>query len=379
MEDAYPPPNAVCELPERAWQPRLEHHPPPGTPSPGLDCWSRRATMTSAEVIPPPAPIILPPTHRAPTAMTVTARAYNIEQDAQPDAWADPTDFALDAVPQPLHPISPTSTLSPISSAPHTPAPLDAFERDFCTNFTCCGLSLSDLHELVDHFEESHVLLVSPSPPSRPSSPRYHPYMKPHVVSYPNPSPYPHSEPQSQSHLSTLPLHAPRPTRPFLAITHSYPRPASPLLGHPNPEYHQDCGCGPDPCAILQHQYQDHASSWSWSPRSEYADLAPWMSPGQGEAGAMGMEEMALPPGAFTVPPAHPSFNDRPVGTGTGNGNGNGKSRSGTGKVERRRERAKRERGFRCPKLGCTKSYLNPNGLKYHLEKGTCVFGPVVG
>jgi len=32
----------------------------------------------------------------------------------------------------------------------------------------------------------------------------------------------------------------------------------------------------------------------------------------------------------------------------------------------------KREKAFRCPKFGCTKSYLNPNGLKYHVEKGTC-------
>ncbi|KAG8983552.1 hypothetical protein FRB90_005911 [Tulasnella sp. 427] len=25
-----------------------------------------------------------------------------------------------------------------------------------------------------------------------------------------------------------------------------------------------------------------------------------------------------------------------------------------------------------CPRPGCTKRYMNPNGLKYHLEKGTC-------
>lgn len=26
---------------------------------------------------------------------------------------------------------------------------------------------------------------------------------------------------------------------------------------------------------------------------------------------------------------------------------------------------------------GCIKSYLNPNGLKYHLEKGTCIIDPL--
>lgn len=34
----------------------------------------------------------------------------------------------------------------------------------------------------------------------------------------------------------------------------------------------------------------------------------------------------------------------------------------------------KREKHFRCPQPNCTKAYLNPNGLKYHLEKGTCTF-----
>lgn len=33
-----------------------------------------------------------------------------------------------------------------------------------------------------------------------------------------------------------------------------------------------------------------------------------------------------------------------------------------------------RRKMFFCPTKGCTKSYLNPNGLKYHVEKGTCIF-----
>lgn len=33
-----------------------------------------------------------------------------------------------------------------------------------------------------------------------------------------------------------------------------------------------------------------------------------------------------------------------------------------------------REKAYKCTKSGCTKSYLNPNGLKYHLAKGTCTF-----
>lgn len=31
-----------------------------------------------------------------------------------------------------------------------------------CSNFVCCGLALADLHELVSHFEETHVTVLSP-------------------------------------------------------------------------------------------------------------------------------------------------------------------------------------------------------------------------
>ncbi|KAJ2917374.1 hypothetical protein MD484_g3037, partial [Candolleomyces efflorescens] len=56
----------------------------------------------------------------------------------------------------------------------------------------------------------------------------------------------------------------------------------------------------------------------------------------------------------------------------TSNGAGGGNPISAGGR--------KREKMFKCPHQGCTKSYLNPNGLKYHLEKGTCKFDdPVNG
>src|SRR5882762_5531569 len=29
-----------------------------------------------------------------------------------------------------------------------------------CTNFTCCGLHLSDLHSMLEHFEEAHVTVI---------------------------------------------------------------------------------------------------------------------------------------------------------------------------------------------------------------------------
>ncbi|KLO11444.1 hypothetical protein SCHPADRAFT_472703 [Schizopora paradoxa] len=52
----------------------------------------------------------------------------------------------------------------------------------FCSNFTCCGLALSDLHELLRHFEEVHVYVADGAdsaaqqtqpPPYNPFAPQY--------------------------------------------------------------------------------------------------------------------------------------------------------------------------------------------------------------
>jgi hypothetical protein len=49
-----------------------------------------------------------------------------------------------------------------------------------------------------------------------------------------------------------------------------------------------------------------------------------------------------------------------------------GGDRKRSGSQQGQRVPKKREKMFRCPRPGCTKAYLNPNGLKYHVEKGTC-------
>jgi hypothetical protein len=37
-------------------------------------------------------------------------------------------------------------------------------EESFCRNFSCCGLHLDDLHELLKHYEECHVRVEEPGP-----------------------------------------------------------------------------------------------------------------------------------------------------------------------------------------------------------------------
>ncbi|EGN97439.1 hypothetical protein SERLA73DRAFT_161479 [Serpula lacrymans var. lacrymans S7.3] len=78
---------------------------------------------------------------------------------------------------------------------------LSAFEREdeLCRNYTCCGHTLNDLHALLEHFEEVHVVVVDPYAPhqSFPVVPN-----PPHQLSGPPPSyfPDPHQLPPSNYH-----------------------------------------------------------------------------------------------------------------------------------------------------------------------------------
>ncbi|KAF8910282.1 hypothetical protein CPB85DRAFT_693256 [Mucidula mucida] len=38
-------------------------------------------------------------------------------------------------------------------------------EREFCRDYSCCGLHLTDLHALLEHFEEVHVVVIDQSSP----------------------------------------------------------------------------------------------------------------------------------------------------------------------------------------------------------------------
>lgn len=54
----------------------------------------------------------------------------------------------------------------PVSVSPvHSSSYLPNLEADFCKDYSCCGLLLPTLHDLLRHYEEAHI---SPSPPIEP-------------------------------------------------------------------------------------------------------------------------------------------------------------------------------------------------------------------
>ncbi|KAH8991290.1 hypothetical protein EDB92DRAFT_690221 [Lactarius akahatsu] len=201
--------------------------------------------------------------------------------------------------------------LWPAPSPLDSPDPLDAFdsilyptfEREICSNFNCCGLNIPDLHELLAHFEATHVESI----------------------------PVIHDEP---------PFPQPR----------TLPEGARP--------------CTPTPCTPTLESESESATSPSSiaGPPSPRDYLARTHSP-ELVSRSTSKEPIALAPSLLTTP-REPTC--------------------GPKRVERRGPRGrfqsheittaprKREKLYHCPKPGCLKSYLNPNGLKYHLDKGTC-------
>ncbi|KAI0364471.1 hypothetical protein BV20DRAFT_974402 [Pilatotrama ljubarskyi] len=239
-------------------------------------------------------------------------------------------------------------------------------DQSFCSNFSCCGQNLPDLHHLLDHFEEEHVLPLPPDNRPLYSSPIYARPAGPHasyILSYPQPDP---------------PLHpAPLP----ISSAHG-PLRAVPDLNHIPDLIHSPASAGPSSVS---------SSCYSSPSLGEPLCLPPALFTFQ-------------PPRAQTPPPAAPQHS-RVVGDALEENDLESDltpsiARSGVGPQRTTKQHARsdplarsrplaqtperaapqpgsrrrdgREKMYKCPYPGCTKSYLNPNGLKYHLEKGTC-------
>ncbi|KAG1729863.1 uncharacterized protein EDB91DRAFT_803883 [Suillus paluster] len=182
-----------------------------------------------------------------------------------------------------------TGSLSRSSSPWFDDTPLVEREQTICSDFTCCGLSLTDLHSLVDHFEEAHVVVFDSAG----------------NAVYPHPSPILRSFDRENE-------------GPYMSVVLGYPAPKAPV-------------------ALLDLEPTSDCSSPSIS--SEPTSPIETSS-----------EESALPKSFGKV-------KSKAVRSGK--------------RVHQPRQRNK-DKSYKCPRPDCTKTYLNANGLKYHLEKGTC-------
>ncbi|KZT00958.1 uncharacterized protein LAESUDRAFT_503802 [Laetiporus sulphureus 93-53] len=240
---------------------------------------------------------------------------------------------------------------SPVPYLPHHNS------QDICSNFSCCGLALPDLHALLDHFEEHHVLVLARDGRSLP--------LRPGDLH------------DTFGGCSSLVLGYPQPCPP--AAPESDPDAALETLFDLNPR---------DQLAHAQRTYMDimerDAASDVDTASLSSESVLPSPNPSA---------PICLPPSLLTVRPpvsAEPGFAHPPASqpwTSNAPDGGTGKTKphktstrtahaaKAKGCSEQRRAHAKkraREKAYKCPRTGCSKAYLNPNGLKYHLEKGTC-------
>ncbi|TBU44327.1 hypothetical protein BD309DRAFT_43873 [Dichomitus squalens] len=161
----------------------------------------------------------------------------------------------LDFVPTP-HPADALSTVHPHDA--HLDPLFDSYidssylDQSFCSDFSCCGQILPDLHRLLEHFEEQHVLpfptdsrpLYSSPVYAQPRSAASAPYAS-YILSYPQSDPplQPVSHPISSAHyrpralpdldLSRIPPVPDLSHSPLSPLSNSSSAYSSPSLGEP--------------------------------------------------------------------------------------------------------------------------------------------------
>ncbi|PIL26807.1 hypothetical protein GSI_11143 [Ganoderma sinense ZZ0214-1] len=290
-------------------------------------------------------------------------------------------------------------------------------DQSFCSDFACCGQALPDLHRLLEHFEEDHVLPLPSDARPLFSSPVY---AQPrsgsctsYILSYPQPDPplhtpaAPHSIPASPTPRGVLPslqfseippvaipdlTHtplSPSPTTSSATSAHSSPEPGEPLCLPPALFSFQ-----PNATSSRSRGLRDRPRGHATSDTDEDVDM--YDSDEEGSTGADGGFE-DTPPRTRSAPTPTSSVSGNTAGPHRRVKNKTSAARMEPFAAARRspserapsspKRRDGREKAFKCPCFPASdaaadaddtvcvparQSYLNPNGLKYHLEKGTC-------
>ncbi|KAL1748967.1 hypothetical protein HDZ31DRAFT_59854 [Schizophyllum fasciatum] len=253
-----------------------------------------------------------------------------------------------------------------------------SIERAFCSNYSCCNLVLADLHELLEHFEEQHVTVAkagAKSPKRGKGSPRTRPTpLQPLRVPTPPLTPGSTSSASSSSPTPSC-SEPPSPTSSLFPV---FPTIISPDDFDP---YSLSLFSAPDGPRDLVDDLAVAPVHEATKPPVTVKPLLPAL-PIEQPRPTPPMPSVARP--ALVVrPPERPAATSHPVRREHA-----AQARvqaepytvprkPASSKDSRRsggRRRTSRVRAFKCPRPGCCKTYLNPNGLKYHLEKGTCKF-----
>ncbi|VDC01551.1 unnamed protein product [Peniophora sp. CBMAI 1063] len=247
--------------------------------------------------------------------------------------------------------------------------PFTRTESEFCRNFTCCGLHLSDMHALVEHFEEAHVVVVDPGAhhPHHPQNMNY-PAPQPQgfdpadnmELDYQSPSSSDSSPPKTPPCVPAIPTQAPYVSPPYSTLS-SQPRNACPspvsaldtIVVLPSHATASEAYVNYTPLPAVIHDQHEH----------EQVAVAPVMLFARDNTVQVKQE-----PDTFKAAAPFTSAQRIPSPTGTAPPASSAGSRPASSLLL--------SNPFRCPKPNCNKSYKQANGLKYHMTHGSCSFAP---
>ncbi|BFZ58745.1 Transcriptional regulator of ribosomal bioproteinsis proteins [Savitreella phatthalungensis] len=232
-----------------------------------------------------------------------------------------------------------------------------SLEVDFCKDFSCCGLVLDDLHDLLQHYEEQHVR-ADDDASSFGSSPVSSSSYNPHAASarpnrpdldalkrkaladmhYHLGLPDTSAVADEEMPLPEIDFSRKRPYRPSMsAVTHDFLTPVqSPESSTPSTPHPADFEL-------------DNPMLYGGMNGDDWVGVSPQlkkMRPTPTSSGyATPLSSAMSPPQVIEHPASSLVVVDKP---------------------------------FKCPVRGCDKAYKNQNGLKYHKMHGNCANDPAV-
>ncbi|KAG7086814.1 hypothetical protein E1B28_002737 [Marasmius oreades] len=269
-------------------------------------------------------------------------------------------------------------------------------ERNYCSSFFCCDIRLTGFHELLEHIEAVHFVVTN----DKNGNKRY--LYEPVGVSNAGQlfSPHQHQNQHQQQQAEEnqcLPFDAgweyELDTNPsgFWGYQNesqpSSPSPSpSPTISSPSPSPSSTCSSAsssPTTSPLLLPTRAPTSSLSTVVPTSH--DSSPSPSPSSPAASIPLIAPIPSTPinydlvvregNHYSHASKKPSSTAKPRWKhASGTATATITAAAGTGFRKRGLSAGDREKLYRCPTVGCTKSYLNPNGLKYHREKGKCSF-----
>ncbi|KAI0048177.1 hypothetical protein FA95DRAFT_1120881 [Auriscalpium vulgare] len=302
-------------------------------------------------------------------------------------------------------------------------------EEELCRNYTCCGYNLPDLHALVDHFEEHHVVVLDPytqQPQLFANVPAPH---QPHHPHQPHPAPPPSHHQQLHQYQQPRPGYfdpddmelemddsppssssSSPPHTPSLAAPSSYGPSHTPSSAYSTPAYvakqpaYYPPSYDPTPlssaCPSPVSAFDTTAVLPSRAGVAAFPPVQPQVRTPPAEAfnaysgyaefpGAHGAEAGVQPAllyaGSATSRQGSPTEATQASPKSAQAGTSKASSSTASSSVHTARASTTLSRPasslllskpFRCPKPNCNKSYKQANGLKYHMTHGSCNFAP---